>query len=187
MAQVRRSSAFREPCFDGVGLWWRHRCPGWFRVNVRSISLVLPFCRCFHQFVLVVAAFIAVFCLSRRVLQKNIGLVGRFKKMFHKNWTIRQHNLYYFSASRNVLVHSAGLVHSTLDMTREATCCPSWSQCFVHRLCRVRDYDFRVQRESNVSVCLTRDITVSYKWSVAPPKYMQMTTSLAIYVDILGR
>ena len=93
------------------------------QVNILGFA-VLPFCRCFHQFVLVVAAFIAVFCLSRSVLQKNIGLVGRFKKMFHKNWTIRQHNLYYFSASRNVLVHSAGLVHSTLDMTREATCCP---------------------------------------------------------------
>jgi hypothetical protein len=33
------------------------------------------------------------FCLSRSVLQKNIGLVGRFKKMYRKNWTIRQYTV----------------------------------------------------------------------------------------------
>ena len=191
MAQVRRSSAFREPCFDGVGLWWRHRCPGWFRVNVRSISLVLPFCRfagAFTNSFWLLLRLLPVFCLSRSVLQKNIGLVGTFQEKCSIRIGQLGNTIYTtFQHQGMLLVHSAGLVHSTLDMTREATCCPSWSQCFVHRLCRVRDYDFRVQRESNVSVCLTRDITVSYKWSVAPPKYMQMTTSLAIYVDILGR
>jgi hypothetical protein len=134
MAQVRRSSAFREHCFDGVGLWWRHRCPGWFRVNVRSISLVLPFCRCFHQFVLVVAAFIAFFCLSRSVLQKNIGLVGRFKKMFRKNWTIRQYTvLDWFIAHLTWLEkRHAAQVDPNVSCTDCAECGITISECSVN-------------------------------------------------------